>query len=156
MARERWEFRHSAKDPLSAAQRSANMRAIRAFGTKPEKIVAVWIRRLRVRFSEHVHTLPGRPDFVFPKRRKIVFVYGDFWHGWRFPAWRNRLPKGYWRSKIERNRKRDRRTRRRLRSGGWQLLVLWEHQILSEPTRAVARLRTFLTSAPASSFTNSR
>ena len=144
-------FQHSLRDPLTAAQRSANMRAIKAFGTKPEKIVGRWISRLRLKPAKHVHSLPGRPDFVFSSRRKIVFVYGDFWHGWRFPLWRTRLPRLYWRDKIERNRQRDRRNRRRLRLAGWDVLILWEHQVRRRPEEACRKLRAFLLSSGVSS-----
>jgi DNA mismatch endonuclease (patch repair protein) len=132
------------KDRLSVEQRSENMRAIKAFGTKPERVVELWIRKLGLHHRKHDHNLPGRPDFVFGRLRKIVLVHGDFWHGWRFPAWEDRLPKEYWRSKIERNRRNDLRNRRRLRKLGWQVLILWEHQVRKAPDIAFERLRRFL------------
>ena len=36
------------------------------------------------------------------KARLVVFVDGDFWHGWRFPVWCDKLTP-YWKRKIERN-----------------------------------------------------
>jgi DNA mismatch endonuclease (patch repair protein) len=132
------------KDRLTVEQRSENMRAIRAFGTKPERLVEFWIQRLKVHHKKHDHRLPGRPDFVFPRHRKIVLVHGDFWHGWRFPAWKNRMPKKYWRAKIERNRKNDLRNRRYLRRLGWEVLILWEHQIRKDPGATLERLCAFL------------
>lgn len=137
-------FRGPRKDRLTRERRSANMRAIKAFGTKPELIVKAWLREVDKSWDEHVHGLQGRPDFVFRETKQIVFVYGDFWHGWRFPAWRNRLSKTYWQPKIDRNRRRDIRNRRALRRAGWNILILWEHQILREPEVAVDRLRRFL------------
>jgi len=134
------------KDRLTVKQRSENMRAIKAFGTKPECIVELWIRKLRFHHRKHDHKLPGRPDFIFPRRMKIVLVHGDFWHGWRFPAWKERLPKAYWRAKIERNRKNDIRNRRNLRRQGWKVLILWEHQICKAPGAAFEKLRAFLSS----------
>lgn len=137
-------FRHSSRDRLSVGQRSANMRAIRAFGTGPERTVYEWIQKLGHKPEQHVHSLPGRPDFVFRKLRRIVFVYGDFWHGWRFPAWEHRLSEAYWRPKIRRNRDRDRRNRRRLRAQAWSILIIWEHQLRRDPAAVVASLRRFL------------
>lgn len=132
------------KDRLTAEQRSENMRAIKAFGTKPERVVELWFRKLRLRYRKHDHNLPGRPDFVFGRLRKIVLVHGDFWHGWRFPFWKARLPKGYWRAKIERNRTNDLQNRRRLRKLGWEVLVIWEHQIRNAPGTTFGRLGAFL------------
>lgn len=132
------------RDRLTKEQRSANMRAIRAFGTKPELIVENWIRRLRISFERHDHSLPGRPDFVFPRRRKVVLVHGDFWHGWRFPLWAKRLEQRYWRAKIERNRRYDRLNRRALRRRGWRVLVIWEHQIRKKPYETCLKLKDFL------------
>jgi DNA mismatch endonuclease (patch repair protein) len=136
-------FRHSPRDRHTPRQRSENMRDIKAFGTRPERIVHGWIREIGRPALTHVHSLPGRPDFVFPDIRKVVLVYGDFWHGWRFPSWRGRLPPGYWRAKIEGNRARDARNRRRLRRLGWEVLVIWEHQLV-DADAAIACLRSFL------------
>lgn len=132
------------KDRLTVAQRRENMRAIKAFGTKPERVAELWFQKLRLRYKKHDHDLPGRPDFVFGRRRKIILVHGDFWHGWRFPAWKMRLPKVYWRAKIERNRTNDRRILHHLRKLGWEVLVIWEHQIRDAPGATFERLRAFL------------
>ena len=151
-----YEVTSVRKDRLTVEQRSLNMRAIRAFGTKPECVVETWIRKLRIDHRKHDHDLPGRPDFVLPRLRKIVLVHGDFWHGWRLPAWRKRLPKDYWREKIERNRKIDIRNRRQLRRLGWKVLILWEHQIRKAPDDTFARLRTFLCPKRSSEVDNSK
>ena len=138
----------SLKDRLTPERRSANMRAIRAFGSGPEQVVETWIRRLRLGYEKHDHRLPGRPDFVFPRRRKIIMVHGDFWHGWQFPRWKDRLSKAYWKPKIERNRRYDRRNRRRLRRAGWRVLVIWEHQIRANPDATFSKVRSFLETDP--------
>ena len=75
--------------------------------------------------------LPGNPDFVFPKRRVVVFVDGCFWHGCRRC---DRTPSSnvdYWTAKIERNRRRDRRVAAELRRGGWKVVRVWEHELRS-------------------------
>jgi DNA mismatch endonuclease (patch repair protein) len=144
------------KDRLTVEQRSENMRAIKAFGTKPEQVVELWIRKLKIHHRKHDHNLPGRPDFVFPQSKRIILVHGDFWHGWRFSTWRNRLPKKYWRTKIERNRKNDLRNRRQLRRLGWQVLILWEHQIRRAPEPTFEKLRAFLYSDASAGDASSR
>src|ERR1035438_10274142 len=73
----------------------------------------------------------GKPDFVFPERQLVVFVDGCFWHGCpkckRIPS-SNTL---YWGPKIRRDRKRDRAVDRSLRSAGWKVLRVWEHQLVN-------------------------
>jgi len=73
--------------------------------------------------------LPGKPDFVFPKLKTAVFVDGCFWHG----CPRHFIkPKGnakFWRDKISTNRARDRKVNRTLRSMGWKVVRVWEHEL---------------------------
>jgi DNA mismatch endonuclease (patch repair protein) len=83
--------------------------------------------------------LPGRPDFVFRDRRVVVFVDGDFWHGWRFPVWRDKLSEA-WEAKIEANRRRDARNFRRLRRQGWKVVRIWEHQLDADPQVCLQRV----------------
>jgi DNA mismatch endonuclease (patch repair protein) len=91
------------------------------------------------RYRLHVRTLPGTPDLVFPRLRKVINVSGCFWHmhgcgRCRIPATR----RDYWVGKLRRNAARDRRTRRSLRRAGWQVLVVWECQV---SPRKLPRLR---------------
>jgi DNA mismatch endonuclease (patch repair protein) len=135
--------RHSNGDIMCAAKRSALMSRIRGKDTKPEKAVAAILSQLDVRFETHCKDLPGRPDFVVRDKSMAIQVDGDFWHGWRFPAWRHKLqPK--WARKIESNRKRDRRNRAKLRQSGWRVLRIWEHQIERDPLGCVIRIASFL------------
>ena len=57
-----------------------------------------------------------------------VFVDGDFWHGWRLPAWERKLSK-FWRDKLRANRARDQRNFRRLRARGWKVIRVWQHEL---------------------------
>src|SRR6266545_6889063 len=93
-------------DRLSTAARSALMSRVRGKNTGPEKLVCSALRARGVYFSTHASRLPGRPDIVFWRARVVVFIDGDFWHGWRFPAWEQKLPE-FWKAKIGRNRSRD-------------------------------------------------
>jgi DNA mismatch endonuclease (patch repair protein) len=76
---------------------------------------------------------------VFSRSRVAVFVDGDYWHGWRFPAWKDKLA-AYWQEKIENNRRRDNRNFRRLRKDGWLVIRLWEHQVERDAERCVDRI----------------
>jgi len=83
--------------------------------------------------------LPGRPDMVFAGIKVLVFIDGDFWHGWQFPRWRTRLSP-FWQAKIERNRKRDVRNFAKLRRAGWTIVRIWEHEILHNVHGCVDRI----------------
>ena len=71
----------------------------------------------RVRSSGRV-----RPDFVFPRLRVAVFVDGCFWHGCPKHATWPKTRAAFWRTKITRNKARDRRVNRELRKLGWNVL----------------------------------
>lgn len=103
--------------------------------TGPELVVRRVVHSLGYRYRLHVRSLPGTPDLVFTRRRKIIFIHGCFWH--RHPRC-GRLPKSnkrFWLDKLEQNRKRDLSNLRKLRRNGWKVLVIWECQ-LSPPLLA--------------------
>jgi DNA mismatch endonuclease, patch repair protein len=134
-------------DRLSPAQRSQLMSKVRSFDTRPERILRSALHLAGHRFRKHVAQLPGKPDVVFTRARVAVFIDGDFWHGYRFPAWRSTLPE-YWQLKIGRNRTRDRLNFSRLRRRGWTVLRLWEHEIYSDLDCCVARVACAIAAAP--------
>jgi DNA mismatch endonuclease (patch repair protein) len=104
------------------------MSCIRSKNTGIERTLFAELRAHGVHFSRHVADLPGRPDVVFKRLRIAIFIDGDFWHGWRYPLWCEKL-QPYWREKIARNRQRDQRTFRCLRRKGWTVIRVWEHNI---------------------------
>ncbi len=115
------------------------MSRIRGFDTSIEVAVRRELRRRGHRFKANVMSLPGRPDLVFPGANLIVFIDGDFWHGYRYPAWRQRLT-SFWKQKIERNRARDLRNFAKLRRRGWRVMRVWEHQLKGDFEVAVDRI----------------
>lgn len=126
-------------DRLSVDARSRLMSRIRGKNTGPEKLLARLLRKNGVLFRKHGKLLPGRPDFYFPRNRVAVFVDGDFWHGWRFPAWSAKL-QPFWRKKIAGNRMRDRRVHASLRRLGWRVIRVWEHQLEQDPEMVTNRI----------------
>jgi len=110
------------------------MAAVQSKNTTPEMAVHRLVYSLGHRYRLHVHSLPGSPDLVFPRLRKVININGCFWH--MHHCERCRVPSSrreYWVAKMQRNAARDKRTRRELRKLGWQVLVLWECQI--KPSR---------------------
>ena len=132
-------------DNLTARQRSETMRRVHSVDTSPELALRHFLHRLGYRYRLHDSALPGKPDLVFPARRKIIFVHGCFWHGHACPAGRNRpvSTTSYWGAKLTRNQTRDRKHARSLRALGWRVMVVWECQ-LANFDRVARRITSFL------------
>jgi DNA mismatch endonuclease (patch repair protein) len=117
-------------DTLTANQRSKLMSRVKGKDTTPERIVRRIAHGLGYRFRLHCAKLPGKPDLVFPRLRRIIFVHGCFWHLHTCRQGMN-APKtnvSFWNAKREGNKARDGRVRRELRRLGWEVLVIWECQ----------------------------
>lgn len=115
------------------------MARIKTKDTGPERAVAGLLRNRGLVFEQHARDLPGRPDIVFRKQRIAVFVDGSFWHGWRFPLWKQKLSPA-WQKKIARNRERDQANFRQLRREGWTVIRIWEHQVEQNMLGCVRRI----------------
>ena len=106
------------------------MRAIRSKDMSPEIVVRRVTYGLGGRYRLHRKDLPGKPDLVFPGRRKAIFVHGCFWHQHSDPACKiARTPKSnqdYWLPKLKRNAARDAEHTAKLDALGWEVAVIWE------------------------------
>ncbi len=130
-------------DFLTPDRRSCLMSSVRQKGTDIELSVARALRLRGQRFQCNVTSLSGSPDLVFAKYKVAIFIDGDFWHGFRYPCWQHKL-QPFWRSKIEANRKRDRKNFRKLRQSGWVVLRLWQHEIEHDIDNCVDRIMELL------------
>lgn len=132
-------------DPLSPAQRSERMSRVRSKNTKPELQIRRLVWSLGYRYRLHSKKLPGRPDIVFPGRKKVIFIHGCYWHQhdncrqYRMP--RSKLD--FWLPKLEGNKKRDVFNQQMLREMGWDYLVIWECQ-LKDKEKVASRIVDFL------------
>ena len=117
-------------DTRTPEQRRHIMRSVKQKDTGPELLIRRALLRLGYRFRLHAKELPGRPDIVFPGRRKVVFIHGCFWHG--HDCRKGKLPQTrteYWIPKIEGNKTRDERVLNELRNVGWESLVVWQCEV---------------------------
>ena len=110
---------------------------VRSWNTRAEMIVRKMLHREGFRYRLHRKDLPGKPDIVFPGKRKAVFVHGCFWH--RHPgcsyAQQPASNVGYWQAKFDRNVARDIENVSALREKGWDVLIVWECQTRNERSR---------------------
>ena len=115
--------------------------------TKPEIVIRKLVHQLGYCFRLYKKELPGKPDLVFSKHKKIIFINGCFWHHHK-DCTRSTLPatnKKFWREKIERNVKNDKTVYRKLRKLGWNYLVIWQCQIKKSNTeKLIKKISTFL------------
>jgi DNA mismatch endonuclease (patch repair protein) len=132
-------------DSLTPEERSDIMARVRSKNSRPELAVRRIVFALGYRYRLHARALPGCPDLVFRPRRKVIFVHGCFWHRHADCALA-RIPKSridFWTTKLEGNRKRDKRNKRALTREGWKVLTIWECQ-LRDAARLETRIRRFL------------
>ena len=126
----------------STAKSSAVMKTIRSKNTKAEMLLrkALWCKGYRYRL--HVKGITGKPDIIFISRKIIVFVDGDFWHGYNWEEKRKNLVsnKGYWIPKIERNMQRDLEVTNSLIQNGWSVIRFWEHEIYLNVEECAAKV----------------
>ena len=132
-------------DKLTHERRSENMRRIRSRDTAPEMIVRRLVFGMGYRYRLHARNLPGKPDLVFPGRKKVVDVRGCFWHQHK-GCIDSHIPKSrteYWIPKFQRNQSRDAVNLQSLKALGFRVLVIWECETRKE-RRLAAKLERFL------------
>jgi len=120
------------------------MSKIRSKNTKIEVLIFSELRRRKIYFQKHYDKAPGKPDIALPRKKKAVFIEGDFWHGYEFSKLKGRLTEGYWLSKIERNMERDEANTSELKKCGWKVLRVWEHEINNDINGTIERIILFL------------
>lgn len=131
-------------DVFSKKKRSKIMSRVRGHGNAATELRLIKILRThKIRGWRRRSKIFGRPDFIFPAQRLALFVDGCFWHGcpqhFSIPL-QNRE---FWLRKIERNIKRDKLVRARLRIASWRILRIWQHE-LKNPDLVARRIRKSL------------
>lgn len=131
-------------DSVTKEKRSEIMSKVRSKNTSPELAVRKLLFSLGYRYRLHAKNLPGKPDLVFPGRKKVIFVHGCFWH--YHDCKTGHIPKSrldYWKPKLTTRRQRDATNVAALIGMGWRVLVLWECEI-SDLKRVEILVREFL------------
>ena len=125
------------------------MTSVKSYGNKSTELRVLAIFRLyRITGWNRHLPLPGKPDFAFRRERLAVFVDGCFWHGCPRCYKGPRTNRKFWREKVAYNRWRDRLVSRSLRRLGWNVVRLWEHELL-RPEKTASRITKHLRLAKA-------
>jgi DNA mismatch endonuclease (patch repair protein) len=114
-------------DTFSKKARSQIMRSVRSAQNKSTELKLIKLfRELKITgWRRNLHLI-GKPDFVFPKRKVVLFTDGCFWHGHNCRNTKPTNNAGYWISKIRRNKARDQKVTKALRQDGWIVIRIWE------------------------------
>ncbi len=103
------------------------MSRVRSINTAPEIIVRKSLHKLGYRFRLHRKDMAGRPDIILPKYHAVIFVNGCFWHH-HSHCRKSKLPNSnrrFWKTKIQKNVKRDKINNKLLIKQGWRVLTIW-------------------------------
>lgn len=127
-------------------QRSELMGKIKSQNTKPEVQLRKALWNCGFRYRKNLKNLPGCPDIVFPSQRLVVFIDGEFWHGYNWDIKREKIKtnRNFWIPKIERNIQRDMQNNRLLTEAGWQVIRFWDREIKKNFEECVELVITFL------------
>ncbi|MEQ9166260.1 MAG: hypothetical protein RLO12_08380 [Fulvivirga sp.] len=80
-------------------QRSAMMSKIRGKDTKPELLFRKGLTKLGIKYRINFKGLPGKPDISNKKRKLVVFIDGEFWHGHDWDIKKTKIKQGFLDSK---------------------------------------------------------
>lgn len=108
-------------------------------------VVRRLVHGMGYRYRLHVATLPGKPDLVFPRLKRIIDVRGCYWHQ-HSGCIDSHIPKSrveYWKPKLTTNQRRDEENVSRLRKLGWRVYVVWECEA-KDTGKLFKRLAKFL------------
>ena len=115
-------------DNLTKEQRSMTMSKIRSKWTSQEKKIHNYLKGNKVKHKMHPK-IDGSPDILLKDTKTVVLLHGCFWHKCPKCFKKPKTNKSYWLPKIERNIKRDRKNNKILKSQGFKVIKIWEHQV---------------------------
>lgn len=120
------------------------MGRIRGRDTRPEMLLRqfVWALGLRYRLQHRIGRT--RPDMAFIGAKLAVFVDGCFWHGCPLHSTKPKNNREFWEQKLRRNVARDAEQNQWLKSQGWRVLRIWEHEIDTSPADCARRIAVML------------
>jgi DNA mismatch endonuclease (patch repair protein) len=115
----------------STQKSSAAMKKIKSKNNANEIKLRKHLWALGYRYRINMKSILGKPDLVFIRENVVVFIDGDFWHGYNWESRKEKLKtnREYWIPKIERNIQRDKETTFKLSMEGWKVIRFWEHEI---------------------------
>ena len=129
-------------DPRPLDQSTSNRLSLqRRSDTRPETLLRkeLWARGYRYSLHRPIPSTRRTIDIALVRHRVAVFVDGCFWHGCPRHGSTPSNNAVWWIRKLEANRQRDADTNRILKSQGWTVVRVWEHETVSVAANRVRR-----------------
>ncbi|MDD7811586.1 very short patch repair endonuclease [Mycobacterium sp. CSUR Q5927] len=120
----------------------AVMRANKGRDTAPEIALRKALHAAGLRYRVNASPIPTSRmtiDVAFTRSRVAVEVRGCFWHGCPEHHRPSRRNAEFWSGKIADTIRRDEAKRVALESNGWELIVVWEHDDVSDAARWITQ-----------------
>ena len=113
-------------------KRSKIMSKIKGKDTKPEVKFRKALWHLGYRYRKNYKKLIGKPDIVFNKYKTVIFIDGEFWHGYKWKEKQDKIKSNreFWIPKIEHNMQRDQEVNEALQQKGYQIFRFWQKDII--------------------------
>lgn len=127
-------------------ERSKLMGKIRGKNTKPELAFRKALWKSGYRYRIDYKKLIGKPDIALKKYKTVIFIDGEFWHGfqWEERKLKIKTNKEFWIPKIERNIQRDKEVNLALEQMGYTVFRFWEREIKKELNRCLQEVISHL------------
>jgi DNA mismatch endonuclease (patch repair protein) len=129
----------------TSPERGALMSKIRSQNTSAEVLLRKKLWKNGVRFRKNYKSLPGKPDIVITKNKLVIFIDGEFWHGYNWEIKKRKLiaNREFWVPKIERNMQRDRINNEKLSEMGFKVLRFWESDIKKRLENCIDKILSY-------------
>ena len=127
-------------------ERSKIMGKIRGKNTKPELAFRKALYKKGYRYRIDYKKLIGKPDVALKKYRTVIFIDGEYWHGYNWEERKQKIKtnREFWIAKIERNMQRDREVNEELKLLGYKVFRFWEREIKEELERCLKEVTNHL------------
>lgn len=129
------------------------MASVRSRDSRCELLLRRALWRCGLRYRLHARRAAGRPlvgspDLTFVRERLLVFIDGDFWHGRvliergedALSAQFRPVKRRWWVAKITGNVQRDRAREAQLSADGWDVIRVWETDVLRDVDTITRRI----------------
>ncbi|MCK0161132.1 very short patch repair endonuclease [Muricauda sp. F6463D] len=127
-------------------ERSKIMGKIRGKNTKPELAFRKALWKSGYRYRIDYKKLVGKPDIALKKYKTVVFIDGEFWHGynWEERKLKIKTNREFWIPKIESNIQRDEEVNAALEEMGYKVFRFWETDIKKNLDQCLNKVITHL------------
>lgn len=131
-------------DKFSKEKRSSIMSRIKSKNTSIETNFRKLLWKNGLRGYRIHYGVYGKPDIAFVSKKVVIFLDGDFWHGYNWKKLGKSPPRKYWQEKIQKNIDRAKKYNKQLSRDGWKVFRFWEHELLGNPKICLKKMKKYV------------